>query len=81
MQNLIASLKRHFGISGEGVKKILRDAGEAESCLSEASSFRAASRSIFSPRSVSLDFLGTFLSRKKCRTTNPVETASRIKAG
>ena len=54
-----------IGLSGGGVKKIWSEAGEAESCLSAASSFRAAESMVFSPRRVSLDFFDSFLSRKK----------------
>ncbi|OJV90667.1 MAG: hypothetical protein BGO34_03605 [Bacteroidia bacterium 44-10] len=54
-----------FGLSGGEVKKTRKEAGEAESCLSEASSFREAESMVFSPRRVSLDFFDSFLSRKK----------------
>ena len=54
-----------FGLSGGYVKKTRKEAGEAESCLSAASSFRAAESMVFSPRHVSLDFFDSFLSRKK----------------
>ena len=54
-----------IGLSGGGVKKIRREAGEAESCLSAASSFRAAEWSVFSLRRVSLDFLILFYQEKR----------------
>ena len=54
-----------IGLSGGGVKKIRREAGEAESCLSVASSFRAAEWSVFSLRRVSLDFLILFYQEKR----------------
>ena len=57
--------KNGFGLSGGDVKKTRKEAGEAESCLSAASSFRAAESMVFSPRRVSLDFFDSFLSRKK----------------
>ena len=54
-----------IGLSGGGVKKIWSEAGEAESCLSAASSFRAAEWSVFSLRRVSLDFLILFYQEKR----------------
>ena len=65
MENGDVWWKKGFGLSGGDVKKTSKEAGEAESCLSAASSFRAAESMVFSPRRVSLDFFDSFLSRKK----------------